>query len=104
LAKAVKQPKFDFKGTNTSVSTFMATSQVLENTGVHAYLGEAGNIANPAYLAAAASIVTIEACHASVIGLLNQPAAGIAPSGSFDTPYTASKVLAAVAGTGFIVD
>jgi len=103
-SRAAKQPKFDFKRTNTKASTFMATSQVLENTGVHAYLGQAGNLSNPAYLAAAASIVTIEARHASVIGLLNQLAAGIAPSGPFDTPYTASKVLAAVAGTGFIVD
>ncbi|HYB25294.1 MAG TPA: ferritin-like domain-containing protein [Solirubrobacteraceae bacterium] len=102
-SKAVKQPKFDFKGTNTNASLFMQTAQVLENTGVHAYSGQALNIKNPAYVTAALSIVTIEARHASVVGLLNQGAQGIAPSGPFDTPLPASKVLADVKSTGFIV-
>jgi hypothetical protein len=105
--KAAKQPKFDFKGANTNVETFMKTAQVLENTGVHAYSGQALNIKTPAYVAAAVSILTIEARHASVIGLLNEGAAPsgkeIAPNGPFDTPLTAAKVLAAVKGTGFIV-
>ena len=101
---AAKEPKFDFKGANASASTFMATAQVLENTGVHAYSGQALNIKTPAYVKAAVSILTVEARHASVIGLLNEPSgAGIAPNGPFDTPYTASKVLAAVKSTGFIV-
>ncbi len=105
--KAVKSPKFDFKGANTNVETFMKTAQVLENTGVHAYSGQALNIKTPAYVAAAVSILTIEARHASVIGLLNEGAAPtgkeIAPNGAFDTPFTAAKVLAAVKGTGFVV-
>jgi ferritin-like protein len=102
--KAVKQPKFDFKGTNTDAAMFMATAQVLENTGVHAYSGQALNIKSPAYVAAAVSILTIEARHASVIGLLNDSSgSAIAPNGPFDTPFTASKVLAAVKSTGFIV-
>jgi hypothetical protein len=104
--KAAKEPKFDFKGANTSVETFMKTAQVLENTGVHAYSGQALNIKTPAYVAAALSILTIEARHASVIGLLNEGAAPsgkeIAPNGPFDTPLTAAKVLTAVKGTGFI--
>jgi hypothetical protein len=104
--KAAKEPKFDFKGANTSVETFMKTAQVLENTGVHAYSGQALNIKTPAYVAAALSILTIEARHASVIGLLNEGAAPsgkeIAPNGPFDTPLTAAKVLSAVKGTGFI--
>jgi Ferritin-like domain len=103
-SKAAKQPKFDFKGANTNAATFMATAQVLENTGVHAYSGQALNIKNPSYVKAAVSILTIEARHASVIGLLNDPSgAMITPDGAFDTPLTASKVLAAVKGTGFIV-
>jgi Ferritin-like domain len=103
-SKAVKQPKFDFKGIPTNEKMFAATAQVLENTGVHAYLGQAGNIKTPAYLGAAASIMTIEARHAGAIGLINgSTGGGIAPSGSFDTPYTAAKVLAAVKATGFIV-
>ncbi|HLH14788.1 MAG TPA: ferritin-like domain-containing protein [Solirubrobacteraceae bacterium] len=101
---AVKQPKFDFKGANTSVETFMKTSEVLENTGVHAYLGQAPNIEHVAYAKAAASILTVEARHASVIGLLNDPTGeSIAPNGPFDVPETAATVLATVKSTGFIV-
>ncbi|HEX4484003.1 MAG TPA: ferritin-like domain-containing protein [Solirubrobacteraceae bacterium] len=102
-AKAAKEPKFDFKGTNTNAEMFMKTAEVLENTGVHAYLGQVLNIKTPAYVAAAGSILTIEARHASVIGLLNDPSgASIAPNGPFDTPLTAAAVLKAVEGTGFI--
>ncbi len=100
--KAVAEPKFDFKGANTSVETFMATAEVLENTGVHAYSGQALNIKAAAYVKAALSILTIEARHASVIGLLNGSKGMITPNGAFDTPYTAQKVLAAVKSTGFI--
>jgi Ferritin-like domain len=103
-SKAAKEPKFDFKGANTSVETFMKTAAVLENTGVHAYSGQALNIKSAAYVKAAISILTIEARHASVIGLLNDPTGeAIAPNGPFDTPLTAAKVLAAVKETGFIV-
>jgi hypothetical protein len=103
-SKAAKEPKFEFKGANTSPSTFMTTSQVLENTGVHAYSGQALNIKDATYVKAALSILTVEARHASVIGLLNEPAGNeITPSGPFDTPLTAAKVLAAVKSTGFIV-
>jgi Ferritin-like domain len=106
-SKAAKSPMFDFKGANTSPATFMATAQVLEDTGVHAYSGQALNIKSAAYVKAALSILTIEARHASVIGLLNEPTTGsganIAPNGPFDTPLPASAVLAAVTKTGFIV-
>jgi hypothetical protein len=103
-SKAAKEPKFDFKGANTNAEMFMKTAQVLENTGVHAYSGQALNIKKGAYVKAAVSILTIEARHASVIGLLNDPSGEmIAPDGPFDTPFTAAKVLAAVKGTGFIV-
>jgi Ferritin-like domain len=105
-SKAAKEPTFNFKGANTSAEMFMKTAAVLENTGVHAYSGQALNIKNPAYVKAALSILTIEARHASVIGLLNEGAspAGteMTPSGPFDTPLTAAAVLKAVEGTGFI--
>jgi len=103
-SKAVPMPRFDFKGTDTNAAMFMATAQVLENTGVHAYLGQGLNIENPNYVKAALSIVTIEARHASVIGPLNDPTGNsIAPDGPFDVPWTAQRVLAAVKSTGFVV-
>lgn len=105
-SKAAKEPKFDFKGANTNTEMFMKTAQVLENTGVHAYAGQALNIKEAAYVKAALSILTVEARHASVIGLLNEGSAPsgkeIAPNGPFDTPLSAAKVLAAVKETGFI--
>ena len=100
-SKAVKEPKFNFMGIPSDPAKIAATAYVLENTGVHAYLGQAGNIKLPAYLLAAASIVTIEARHAGAIASINN--AAIAPSGSFDTGFSAAKVLAAVKSTGFIV-
>jgi hypothetical protein len=103
-SNAAKEPTFNFKGANTSPEMFMKTAQVLENTGVHAYSGQALNLVHPKYVKAALSIVTIEARHASVIGLLNEPAGeDIAPNGPFDTPLPASAVLKAVTETGFIV-
>ena len=101
--KAVKKPKFDFGGTTSSEQPFLETSFALENTGVGAYSGQAFNIKNPDYLAVALSIVTIEARHAGVIGLLlENDAEGIAPDGPFDKPLTAKQVLKRVKETGFI--
>ena len=98
---AVKEPKFNFKGTTEHVNAFTATAYVLENTGVHAYLGQAGNIKAAPYLLAAASIVTIEARHAGAIAsILGKK---IAPNGSFDNGLPAHAILKAVKGTGFIV-
>jgi len=103
-SKAVKSPKFDFGDTVKDPAMFAATAEVLENTGVTAYLGQAGNIKSTKNLGAAGSILTIEARHASVIGLINkQSSKGIAPDGAFDTPKSAKAVLAAVKKTGFIV-
>ena len=106
-SKAIKKPTFDFGAAVTDTNTFVKTSFVLENTGVHAYLGQAGKIKTPAILGAAASIVTVEARHASAIALLQDTSAisgpnGITPSGSFDTPLSMKAVLAAVKKTGFI--
>ncbi|MDQ6821475.1 MAG: ferritin-like domain-containing protein [Actinomycetota bacterium] len=98
---AVKRPKFNFQGIPSDQAKFQATAYVLENTGVHAYLGQAGNIKTPAYLLAAASIVTIEARHSGAIGSIIGKS--ISPNGPFDNGYTAAKVLEAVKDTGFIV-
>ena len=51
----------------------------------------------------ALSIVTIEARHAAVIGLISKSSEqGIAPNGAFDTPYTAAKVLKDVTSLNYI--
>jgi hypothetical protein len=102
-SKAVAAPKVDFGATTSSEAAFIKTAVALENTGVHAYSGQALNIATPATVAAALSILTIEARHASVAGLLLKATPGnLTPDGPFDTPFTAAEVLKAVAGTGFL--
>jgi hypothetical protein len=100
---AVSEPSFDFKGIPEDQAKFQQTAFVLENTGVHAYLGQIANIGNPAYLTAAGSIALIEGQHASLIGLIiDDSSAGIAPNGPFDNPLTAPEILKAVTETGFI--
>ena len=51
------------------------------------------------------SILTVEARHAGAIGYVNEHDRedGLPEHGSFDKPLTAATVLAAVAGTKFIV-
>jgi hypothetical protein len=103
-SKAVKKPDFDFGDAVTSQATFAATAQVLENTGVGAYFGQAFNFSKDADLKAAVSILTIEARHAGALGYYNDPTAkDISPNGAFDKPVTAAVTLAAVKGTKFIV-
>ena len=98
--KAVKEPKFNFQGTTSNQATFQTTAYVLENTGVHAYLGQAPNIKDAKILLAAASIVTIEARHSGAIGSIIDKA--INPNGAFDKGLPASAILKAVSGTHFI--
>ncbi len=97
---AIKKPKFNFQGTTGDQTKFQQTAYVLENTGVRAYLGQAGNIKTPAYLLAAASIVTIEARHASVIGAIIGKS--LTPTGAFDRGLPADAILDAVQATKFV--
>ena len=97
---AVAKPNFDFKGTPTDMAKFTATAQVLEDTGVEAYLGQVGNISSKKILAAAGSILPIEARHAGWIRNINGVSG--APT-SFQEAKTKTQILAAVKGTGFIV-
>jgi hypothetical protein len=70
-SSAVKQPSFDFKGTTMNQGKFLATAQVLEDTGVAAYLGQVGNIKSKTILGAAGSILPVEARHAGWVRELN---------------------------------
>ena len=96
---AVKQPMFDFKGTTTNQGKFLATAQVLEDTGVAAYLGQVGNIKSKQILGAAGSILPVEARHAGWVRQLNHVSG--APL-AFEGPKTKAQILSAVKGTGFI--
>jgi hypothetical protein len=96
---AVKSPKFDFGKAVTDQATFAATAQVLEDTGVSAYLGQVGNILQIPVLKAAGTIATVEARHAAWIRFIN--AATPAPA-AFDTAKSEKAILKAVTGTHFI--
>ena len=99
-SKAVKKPTFNFRGTTESVSKYRATAQVLEDTGVKAYKGQAPLIKSNAILEAALAIHAVEARHAAWIRDLNgAPPAPVA----FDAPASRAAVLAAVRETRFIV-
>jgi Ferritin-like domain len=88
-----KQPKFVFPVTDQA--SFLKLAYVLENTGVGAYNGAGPSLKNPAYLAAAGSIVQVEARHAAAIGLLTGQS--VTPDGGFDKPLTKAQVLAKAA-------
>jgi hypothetical protein len=96
---AIKSPKFDFGVAVTDKDKFAATAQVLEDTGVSAYLGQVANISQGAVLGAAGTIATVEARHAAWIRFINgdTPAAA-----SFDVRKSEKTILKAVTGTGFI--
>jgi hypothetical protein len=89
-AKPVEKPTFVFPV--SSQSSFLALASVLENTGVGAYNGAAPSLQSKQVLAAAGSIVQIEARHAAAINLLvgQRPT----PNGGFDVPLTKAEVLA----------
>ena len=101
---AVKKPKFNFKDTTTDEDKFKATAKALEDTGVSAYLGQVGRIQSKMILAAAGSILPIEARHAAwirdIIGSGTDPSP--APS-AFEGARTKAQVLRIVKATGFIV-
>jgi hypothetical protein len=89
-AKAVAKPTFAFPV--TSQGSFLSLASVLENTGVGAYNGAAPSLQSKEVLAAAGSIVQIEARHAAAINLLIEMSP--TPSGGFDVPLTKAQVLA----------
>lgn len=85
------KPKFDFQGTTSDPAKYLATAVTLEDTGVSAYSGQAPRILQKAVLKAAASILSVEARHASRFRTL--AGRDFAPN-TFDKPRTAKQVLA----------
>jgi rubrerythrin len=71
-------------------AAFLKFASSLEQTGVHAYLGQAPSIKTPQILLTAASIVTVEARHAGAIKALQ----GRNPTqGAFDQGLTTQQIL-----------
>ncbi len=86
----VKKPTFAFPVSNQA--GFLKLAYVLENTGVGAYNGAGPALTNKQLLAAAGSIVQVEARHAAALALLI--GAPVTPDGAFDKPLTKTQVLA----------
>lgn len=89
--KPVAEPKFDFAYNDTA--GFLELAQTFEDTGVSAYNGAAPAIKSKDVLAAAGSIVQVEARHAAAIRLQNKEE----PSpDAFDPSLDEAQVLKAV--------
>ncbi len=89
--KPVAEPKFDFAYSDTA--GFLKLAQTFEDTGVSAYNGAAPEIKSKEVLAAAGSIVQVEARHAAAIRLQNKEE----PSpDAFDPSLDEAQVLKAV--------
>jgi rubrerythrin len=90
---AVDAPKVGFGDVFTSERTFLKLAQTLEDTGVSAYNGAAPQIRSADVLAAAGSIVQVEARHAALIRLMRDETP--APA-AFDPALDKQNVLEAV--------
>jgi len=86
----VKKPTFVFPVSNQA--SFLKLAYELENVGVGAYNGAGPSLTSKALLAAAGSIVQVEARHAASIAVLT--GMSITPNGAFDKPLTMKQVLA----------
>ncbi|HEY2162310.1 MAG TPA: ferritin-like domain-containing protein [Solirubrobacteraceae bacterium] len=86
----VPKPTFVFPVSNAS--QFLNLAYTVENLGVSAYNGAGPLLRSKSLLAAAGSIVQIEARHAAAIALMigKSPT----PDGGFDAPKTTAQVLA----------
>jgi len=90
--------QFNFDSVLTDVATMAATARVVENVGVAAYLGAAHLVTDPQILTAAASILTIEARHQTILNTMSGVGSPIPQA--FDIALNPNEVLA-IAG-GFI--
>jgi hypothetical protein len=82
---------FDFSTVLTDVATMAAVARKVEYVGVSAYLGGATLIDDPIFLDAAASILTIEARHQTILNLMAGTGAAIPQA--FDIPLTPQEIL-----------
>lgn len=86
--------KFNFGPVLQSVGTMINVARIVEDVGVGAYLGAAHLISDPVLLTAAASIMTVEARHQTVLNILS--GTGTAIPSAFDIALRPEEVLAIV--------
>ena len=89
LGTPAAKPKTKFPLTDRA--SVLGLAAVVENLGASAYLGQAGRIQDPAILAAALSIHTVEARHAAALNVLTGK--DFTPDGAFAKPATMEEVL-----------
>lgn len=86
------RPKPTFKGLRQNgVESFIQLSRVFENVGVGAYLMAAPAISGKGNLAAAGSILTIEARHAGYLNSLT--GTPLSTNGAFDKPISQGQIV-----------
>jgi hypothetical protein len=96
---AVKKPSFDFQGNTDSEDRFTRTAVAMEDLTVALLTGQVPRFRQPALVAAAFSLLTVEARHAAWARHI----AGFVPVAGFrDQPKTLKQVDRLVASTGFI--
>ncbi|KAF8270868.1 ferritin-like domain-containing protein [Lactarius quietus] len=83
--------RFDFSSVLTSVETMTPVARLVENVGVAAYMGAMTLIGDPLVLEAAASIMTVEARHQTILNVLQGQTA---ITQAFDIAFTPPEVLA----------
>jgi hypothetical protein len=96
---AIKEPRFNFRGTTDNAHSFRATAVAFEDLAVGAYKEQLPKISSRAYLAAAVSIHSVEARHAAWIRQL----ANIVPAEhAFDDALPDGKTVDIVNATRFV--
>jgi uncharacterized membrane protein len=86
---------FDFSTALTDVSTMVTVARVVEHVGIAAYLGAAHLVQDPRVLTAAATIVTVESRHGTILNIFESATAISQP---FDLALLPNEVLA-IAGS-----
>ena len=87
-SRAVKRPRFDFRGATEDAERFRKTAVAFEDLAVAAYKGQAPLIQDRAYLVPALAIHSVEARHAAWIRRF----AGLTPAAdAFDEPRSKAQ-------------
>lgn len=90
VTPVARQARYNFGKAFNSRHDLLSFSAKLETTGVHAYLGQAGNIQTKSILLTAATIVTVEARHTGAVNALLQHNP---TEGPFDQGFTKDQIV-----------